>query len=337
MNIFSTRPHALTAMAALGLFAITGCAQPKTVSESDRGMVQLSQTKPGIPEPGQKLFASPEEAAAMLKDAVLTKDRHELIADFGSEGRQLVLTGDRVEEDNDLDAFGKLMTEYVRVDRPDANKAILHLGKEDWPFPIPVAKTGDQWFFDTVAGKEELINRRIGENELGAIAVCRAYVNAQKEYAGKDRTGDGVMQYAQHFMSNEGKKDGLYWPAGTGEELSPMGPLVAEARQEGYTPKPPAPDGTRKPHPYHGYYFHILTAQGDAAPGGKMSYVVDGRLTKGFALVASPSAWDSSGVMTFIVDQDGKVYQKNLGEGTRDAVMAMTEYNPDTTWAEVKD
>ncbi len=177
-----------------------------------------------------------------------------------------------------------------------------------------------------------MLNRRIGENELSAIAVCRAYVAAQKEYASKAREGD-AGQYAMHFKSAEGKKDGLYWPVASGEPLSPMGPLVAEAQLEGYSKVPP----TSRRQAYLGYYFHILTAQGDAAPGGKMSYVDDGRLTKGFALIAWPDKWGSSGIMSFMVNQDGKVYEKNLGEDTENLVKAIMEYNPDSTWELVKD
>jgi hypothetical protein len=226
------------------------------------------------------------------------------------------------------------MSEYLHVDRPSENVAVLHVGKENWPFPIPLVKSSDGWFFDTVAGRDELLNRRIGEDELNAIAVCRAYVAAQQEYSKKDRTGEGVVQYAQHFMSRPGKKDGLYWEASAGEEVSPMGPLVAEARMEGYPASQPT---NGKPRPYQGYFFHTLTGQGEAAPGGRMSYLVDGKMTKGFAMIASPSKYGASGIMTFIVAQDGKVYEKNLGEKTRDLVTAMTEYNPDKSWAEVKD
>ncbi len=330
MNICTLRNHVLAAVAIIGLVALAGCAS-NSDTESD---VRVSQEKPGVPESGQRMFASPEEAAGVLKDAMVAKDRRLLIAIFGPEGKQYVLTGDRIQENSDMQAFGQHMAEHMVVDRPSPDKAVVQIGKENWPFPIPVVKTGEQWFFDTAAGKQELLNRRIGENELGAIAVCRAHVAAQKEYASKKHDGETISQYAQHFMSTEGKHDGLYWPAATGEELSPMGPLVAAAREEGYIKEPRTPG---KPRPYHGYFFHILTAQGDAAPGGKMSYIVDGKMTKGFAVVASPSSWASSGIMTFIVNQDGKVFQKNLGEITRELAKAITEYNPDSTWVEVKD
>jgi hypothetical protein len=319
------------ALAVGGLLAMAGCAGhgPAAADES----VRFSQENPGVPQPGQKLFATPDEAAGVLKDAVAARDRRTLIAVFGPEGRQLIFTGDRVQEDNDLTAFAGRMSEYLRVNQEAPNRAVLYVGSNNWPFPIPIVKGNGGWFFDTVAGRDELLNRVIGENELNAVAVCRAYVVAQKEYARKDRMPDRVTQYAQRFMSTEGKRDGLYWPVGPDEEVSPMGPLVAEAQMEGYLTQP----ANGKHHPYRGYFFHILTAQGEAAPGGKMSYIVDGRLVKGFAMVASPDKWGASGIMTFIVNQDGKVYQKNLGEQTRDVVKSMTEYNPDNTWEEVKD
>jgi len=263
-----------------------------------------------------------------------TQDRRTLVAIFGQEGKQLIFTGDRVQEDNDMQFYADRMAEMLRVDHPDDHTAVIYMGRENYPYPIPIVKAGGQWFFDTVAGKQELLNRRIGENELGAIAVCRAYVQAQKEYASKPRTEDRVIQFAQHFMSTPNKKDGLFWEARPGEALSPMGPEVAAARAEGYDKEPPIPG---KPRPYHGYFFHILKAQGDAAPGGRKDYVVDGKMTKGFALIASPDKWGASGIMTFIVNQDGKVYQKNLGEDTKETVKTITEYDPDKTWTLVED
>ena len=316
----------LAACASLVCFA--GCAHHNAPATAD-----APKTTDAAPAPEQLRFPSPEQAAATLKDAVLQKDRLQLLAIFGPEGRQLVFTGDRVAENNAMTSFGQHMTDYLRVDHRSATQAVLHIGGENWPFPIPLVKGSDGWSFDTNAGKEEILNRRIGENELGAIEVCRAYVIAQTEYARRDRTGEKLTQYAQRFRSTDGKRDGLYWPVAEGESLSPMGPLVAEAQAEGYAQRPP--DG--KPHPYHGYYFHILTAQGPAVPGGKMSYLKDGHLTQGFALIASPSAWGASGIMTFQVNQDGKIFEKNLGPQTKDLVKTLTEYNPDSSWSEVKD
>lgn len=323
--------RASISLALASLVALPGCGGHGPGASDDA--VRFSQENAGVPQPGQKLFDTPDQAAGVLKDAVAAKDRRTLVLIFGPEGRQLIFTGDRVEEDNDLTAFAARMSEYLRVDQEAPNKTVLYIGQNNWPFPIPIVKGDGGWFFDTVAGKEELLNRVIGENELNAIAVCRAYVAAQREYARKERMPDHVTQFAQHFMSSEGKKDGLYWSVGQCEEMSPMGPLVAQAQMEGYLAQP----RNGKHQPYHGYFFHILTAQGDAAPGGKMSYLVDGRLVKGFAMVASPDKWGSSGIMTFIVNQDGKVYQKNLGEQTRDIVKGMTEYDPNSTWQEVKD
>jgi hypothetical protein len=212
------------------------------------------------------------------------------------------------------------------------NKITLEVGTNNWPYPIPLVKTNGQWHFDTAAGKEEMINRHIGKDELCAIGVCRTYVTAQRQYASANPASSEVVSYAQHFKSTPGKKDGLYWPVTEGEAASPFGPLVAEAHAEGYV--------TRKnagPHPFHGYYFKILTRQGEAAPGGKMNYLREGNLTGGFALVAYPEHWDQSGIMTFIVNQDGKVYQRNLGDKTSRIAAAMKEYNPDSNWTLVPD
>jgi hypothetical protein len=327
------RRVSLLAAGVIGLAVLTGCSGSNSAKPAGgANSPSAPAAQMGVPESGQMMFASPEEAAGKLKDAVDARDRSTLVDIFGDAGRQLIFTGDRVQEENELQDFSNHMNESLRVERAGDNRAILRVGKENWPFPIPLVKSGDQWFFDTVAGKDELLNRQIGEDELNAIAVCRAYVAAQKEYARADRTGDGVAEYAQHIMSHAGKKDGLYWEVAAGEDLSPMGPLVAEARMEGYPATRPA---NGKPHPYHGYFFHILTAQGDDAPGGKMSYIVDGKMTRGFAMVARPSVYGTSGIMTFIVGKDGKVYQKNLGENTTDTVKEMTEYNPDKGWEAV--
>jgi hypothetical protein len=339
---------ALVLVGGIGLFSVSGCAsssgQATSCNESCSSAcantaskpsddVTLTHVTPGSPQADQKVFDTPQNAAATLKDAVTAKDRGTLVSLFGDEGKQLVFSGDRVEEENGLTKFAGHLAEYLRVDEVSPTKAVLYVGHENWPFPIPVVKGSTGWFFDTAAGKEELLNRRIGRNELNAIAVAHAYVAAQKQYAAKDRTGENVTQYAQHFMSSEGKKNGLYWIAGDNEEISPMGPLVAQAQAEGYLKDPAA----GKHEPYQGYFFHILTAQGADAAGGQMNYIVDGKMTKGFAMIAWPDKWGSSGIMTFIVNQDGKVYQKNLGEKTAEEAKAITEYNPDKSWEEVKE
>ncbi len=210
------------------------------------------------------------------------------------------------------------------------DKITLEIGTNNWPMPVPLVKADGQWHFDTAAGKEEIINRHIGKDELHAIGVCRAYVTAQRQYAKMAASQNG--SYALKFKRTPGKKDGLYWKAAENEPASPFGPLVAEAHAEGY-----AKDRSAGPHPFHGYYFRILTRQGKDAPGGKMTYLNGDNLTGGFALVAYPEHWDQSGIMTFVVSQDGKVFERNLGEKTSRIAGAMKEYNPDSKWTQVQD
>jgi hypothetical protein len=206
------------------------------------------------------------------------------------------------------------------------------VGSDEWPFPIPIVKAGNGWRFDTGAGKQEILARRVGGNELKAIQVCLAYVDAQKEYAMKKaRQGEGLLEYAQKFVSTPGKQDGLYWEAGEGQEQSPIGPLFSAARDQGYSGKPLG----EEPEPYHGYFYRILTAQGKNAPGGAQDYVVGGKMIGGFALIAYPAHYGASGVMTFIVNHDGVVYQKKLGKDTKKAAQAMKAFNPDKTWTRV--
>ena len=210
-------------------------------------------------------------------------------------------------------------------------KAILLIGTEKWPFPIQIVKKGDTWLFDTEAGREEILNRRIGRNELLAIKACRAYVEAQQEYYNMpEPDGDQIPKYAQHMISSPGRRDGLYWPTAAGEKESPLGPLVAKAKEEGYMQKRKA--GEKGPRPFHGYYFRILKRQGPSAAGGKFDYIINGNMVAGHAMVAYPARWGVSGVMTFIVNQRGRVYQKNLGPKTAEIARKMKEYNPDQTW-----
>jgi len=213
-------------------------------------------------------------------------------------------------------------------------KSIVYVGPRDWPFPIPIVAGQDgKWFFDTAAGKTEILARRIGRDELETIKVCRAFVQAQREYASQDRDGSGVLKYAQHYRSTPGTHDGLYWEAAAGEEQSPAGPMVAEAALKGY----PTEKSTTGPRPYQGYLFHILTRQGAAAAGGRYDYVVNGNMIAGFALVAYPAKYGSSGVMTFMISHQGVLYERNLGPRTAELVQSMTEFNPDGTWRPVKD
>jgi hypothetical protein len=279
---------------------------------------------------GEKQFNSPQAAVEALKTAVEAKDTNALHEIFGPAAHGLV-ADDVVQAAEERELFVNRLKEKVNlVSVSDSNQA-LQLGADAWPFPIPLVKQDGQWLFDTETGKEEVLNRRIGGNELGAIHVCRAYVQAQREYAGADHNGDEVLEYAQHLRSTPGSHDGLYWPMRTGDELSPLGPLVAQARIEGYRQQTKI--FTDEQSPYHGYYFKILTRQGKHAAGGKYNYIINGHMIAGFALVAWPAQWGNTGMMTFIVNQQGKIYQKNLGAKTSSVANAMTAYDPDNTWA----
>ncbi|MGD1075256.1 MAG: DUF2950 domain-containing protein [Thermodesulfovibrionales bacterium] len=282
----------------------------------------------------QELFASPEDALNALIAAVKAKDQAALNQVFGP-ARNDLISDDEVQAAAALDELAKHLAEKTTLVKESDSKVILHIGNEHWPFPIPIVRKNDQWFFDTEAGKEEILNRRIGEDELTAILVCRTYVKAQREYASKDWDGTGIIAYAQKLRSDPGKKNGLFWRATPGEEVSPLGELVAQAWKSGYK-KEKAMFG-EKPSPFHGYYFKILTRQGKNAPGGKYNYIINGNMVAGFALVAFPSSWGKSGVMTFIVNQQGKVYQKNLGPTTLETAQEMKSFNPDSAWTLVKE
>ncbi len=277
----------------------------------------------------QKVFSSPDEAVKAMVDAVKADDTKSLMTIFGPGSKQIILSGDPVEDKKGREWFVKHYEEKNRLEEETPGKVILHAGNDEWPFPIPIVKAGSSWKFDTKAGKEEILARRVGKNELNAIQVCLAYVDAQKEYAmSKARQGEGLLEYAQRFVSKPGTQDGLYWEAGEGQEQSPMGPMFAAAREEGYGEKPLG----GRPTPYHGYLYRILKAQGKNAPGGAHDYVVGGKMIGGFALIAYPAHYRSSGVMTFIVNQDGVVYEKDLGKKTRRAARAVKEFDPDQTW-----
>ena len=279
-------------------------------------------------EGGQKTFKSPEEAVKALAEAVKGNDTKELLAIFGSSGKELIFSGDEVADKTGRGHFIKAYEEMNKLVNENEAKVILHVGNGDWPFPIPVVKKGDSWLFDTAAGREEILNRRVGRNELNAIQVCLAYVDAQREYALKDKASGKLLEYAQRLISRKGMKDGLYWEAKEGEPQSPLGPLMAKAATEGYTGKKP---GGRR-NPYHGYYYRILKAQGEHASGGEYDYVVKRKMIGGFALVAYSAQYGNSGVMTFIVNQDGVVCEKNLGKDTEKIAAAMKKFDPDKTW-----
>jgi hypothetical protein len=280
----------------------------------------------------QRAFAEPDDAVKALRTAAEAKDKKALLEIFGPQYRELS-TGDDVQDANNAQHFALAMAESFNQVKESEDKITLEIGTNNWPMPIPLVKAAGQWHFETAAGKEEIINRHIGKDELHAIGVCQAYVMAQKQYVDVNPKVSGEANYARKFKSTPGKKDGLYWPAVENEPASPFGPLVAEAQAEGYSDHK---KGTG-PHPFHGYYFRILTRQGKNAPGGKMNYISGGSLSGGFALVAYPEHWDQSGIMTFIVNQDGKIYQRNLGEKTSRIAGAMKEYNPDSDWTPVED
>ena len=284
------------------------------------------------PASGQRVFDSPDDAVKALQAAAESKDQGDMKQLFGPEFRELI-TGDEALDAKHRRAFAAHMAQGVQQVKEGEDKITLEVGTNNWPMPVPLVKAEGKWFFDTPAGKEEVINRHIGKDELHAIGVCRDYVEAQRKFAAMNAGAGGATVFARKFKSEVGKKDGsCHWPVEGSEPASPFGPLVAEAHAEGYHGNKGA-----ELHPFHGYYFRILTRQGKAAPGGKMSYLSGGEMTRGFALVAFPQHWDQSGIMTFLVGQDGKVYQRNFGEKTYLKTRAMEEYNPDKAWTVVEE
>jgi Protein of unknown function (DUF2950) len=281
--------------------------------------------KESAPVPKQQHFARAEDAVVAMVDAVKANDQARLTAIFGPEAGQAMQSGDPVADQRARDLFVAAYDESATLSDED-QVTTLHVGSEDWPFPIPLVKEAAGWRFDTAAGIDELRYRRIGRNELATIGACEAYAAAQQEYAQKGHDGKPAGSYAQKFISDPGKQDGLYWEVKPGEADSPLGELVAKAAAEGYT------RSSEKPTPFRGYYFRILTAQGPSADGGAKSYVVNGDMRNGFALAAWPAEYGKSGVMTFLVDQHGVVYQKDLGEETAKIVGEMKAYDPGSAW-----
>lgn len=276
-----------------------------------------------------KTFATPEAAIAALADAVQTTNRAALHEIFGPMTDDLA-SPDPVQAANEFAAFAAALSRTNHLSRESDTRCVLEVGTQGYPFPVPLVQRDGCWFFDAAAGREELRNRRIGRNELATLQTMRAHVEAQREYASRDRDGSGVLKYAQKLLSSPGKKDGLFWPSDLDGEISPLGPLVAFAQHEGYGQKLPDPGAA--PEPYHGYYFKILTRQGRHAPGGKYSYVINGNMIGGFALVAWPAQYGEAGIMTFIVNQQGRVFQKDLGPKTASLAARMKQYDPDPTW-----
>lgn len=278
---------------------------------------------------GQQTFDSPEDAIAALKAAAADQNKNGLHKLFGPEFKQL-LTGDKAQDELHAEKFAAAVAQSCKPVPEGDDKMFLDIGTNDWPMPIPLVKADGRWHFDTTAGKEEIICRHIGQDELHAIAVCRAYVKAQVAYAKENDGPNG--SYAMKFKSSPGQKDGLYWAAQGNEASSPFGSVLANSESDGLVN-----DTSSALKPFHGYYFRILTGQGEAAPGGKKNYMEGGMLAGGFGLLAYPEKWDRSGVMTFIVNQDGNVYEQNLGEKTSRMVRKIKEYNPDGEWKLVVD
>jgi hypothetical protein len=279
----------------------------------------------------QRTFATPEDAVKALADTVKTGQLDALLAIFGPDGQALIASSDPATARINRQVFAIAFREQWHLEDVTPSQKTLVVGNEDWPFPVPLVKGADGWRFDTAAGAEEVLARRIGRNELDAIATSRAYVTAQKRYAQQGHDGKPAGLHATKFQSDPGKENGLYWPAARGQARSPLGDLVAQAAGEG---SPLGGDRT-KPTPLHGYYFKILTGQGAAASGGARSYVVKGEMSGGFALVAWPAEYDATGVMTFIVNQDGTVRERDLGPQTDAIARKMTVYNPDASWRQV--
>lgn len=278
----------------------------------------------------QRTFATPEDAVVAAVDAAKAGDTNQLLAIFGPEAENVLSSGDPVMDQSSREVFLVAYAERAELKPVGPTRRILYVGYEDWPFPIPLVKEGQAWRFDTAAGAQEILYRRIGGNELSTIQVCQAFVEAQKEYAATSHDGNPAGIYAQKFASTPGKQDGLYWESDDPENLSPLGELAAEAASEGY-----AHTG-EQPTPFHGYIFRILTAQGKSANHGTRSYIVNGQMRDGFAMIAFPAAYGVSGVMTFIVNQDGLVYQKDLGSDTPNLAAEITRFDPNSGWEKVK-
>jgi hypothetical protein len=274
-------------------------------------------------------FPSAEEGMSAFAAAVKAHDLARLKAILGSEGTVILESGDPVEDKAIRERFTKAYEESHKLEHRGMtkSKAWIVVGKDDWPVPIPLYKAGSVWYFDAKAGREELINRRIGRNELSAAQAVLAYVDAQNDYYQVNPQKEPLLQYAQQFVSSDGKRDGLYFPTKAGEKPSPLGPLFDARRAKNYVP-----DEGGTPPPYHGYRYRILKSQGPQAAGGAYNYVVNGKMIGGFALVAWPAQYGSSGVMTFMVNHDGVVYQKNLGPKTGEIAQKMTQFNPDKSW-----
>ncbi len=292
-------------------------------------LISVSISESGAAEVQQTRFSSPDEAVQALVAASRADDLKSLLAILGPGSKELISSGDSVADNTSRDKFVASYELKHVLKAKSAGTMILHVGADDWAMPIPIVRKGNSWGFDIGKGKKEILNRRIGRNELHVIDVINAYVDAQHEYASRDCRGGGSVEFAQNLISTRGTRDGLYWEAKEGEQQSPLGPLIAQAAREGYTT-----EGNLSP--FHGYYFKILKEQGKHAKGGPYKYVVKDKMILGFALLAYPAEYGNSGVMSFVVNQEGIIYEKNLGKNTRRIAEAITIYNPDKTWKKVK-
>jgi Protein of unknown function (DUF2950) len=301
------------------------CALPVTLYAAPQTKAANAAT-----QPPQKTFDTAQQAADAMILAVKNDDVAALVEIFGSAGQDFITSGDDVQDKNSRAEFSALAQQkmHVDIDLHNPNRAILSVGDEDWPTPVPIVKQAGKWHFDSKAGRNEIINRRIGENELDAITICRGFVEAQNDYAEKVHDDSGVNQYAQRIISTSGKQDGLAWQKSDGSWGGPIGEAVAKAIEEGYTDKGK---------PFHGYYFKVLKGQGPAATLGQLDYVINGAMIGGFALVAVPAQYRVTGVMTFMVSYDGVVFQKELGPDSVNIVKKMERYNPDKTWQRTDD
>jgi hypothetical protein len=295
-----------------------------------RPMPQTKAPPTMTEDPRQRTFQTAQQAAEAMIAATQHDDLSALLEIFGFDGKDFVSTGDDVQDKNSRAAFGALAKEKMRVDSDphNPNRATLSVGNEEWPLPVPIIKQSTRWHFDSKAGRAEILDRRIGTNELDVISICRGYAEAQKEYASEIHDDSGVNQYAQRIISTAGKHDGLSWQNTDGSQGGPIGETIAKAIAEGYTSK----SGS-----YRGYFFKTLKGQGPAAPLGQIDYVVDGAMIGGFALAAWPAEYQVTGVQTFLVSYDGNIYQKDLGPDTATIASAIERYNPDKTWNRTDD
>jgi hypothetical protein len=304
---------------------------PSRLSLLTIAVLALTTPSQASAAPAGKSFSSPEDAVRALGAAVNSRETNALVAIFGPSIRE-IKSPDPVQAQKELGDFTARFNTSNHINRVDDNRCILEIGQDQWPFAIPMVRTNGGWFFDTDAGKQEILNRRIGQNELQALKSLRGAAQAQREYASADRDGDEVLEYAQKIISTPGTKDGLYWSPDIDGEISPLGPAMADAQGEGYFKQSSKDNAPQGPQPFYGYFFKILTRQGKHAPGGAYDYIINGNMIGGFAFVAWPAKYGDSGVMTLMINQQGKVYQKDLGTDTESIVKNMKTYDPDSSW-----